>query len=265
MLTPIQKRVVATLAVLREEGNYLAGGAVLGARWPRISEDIDIFLDREDAVTVAARRDIGALRAAGLVVQEEVASFGFVEAVVRGADNGEATQIQWMQESAQRFFPLQRDPEFGLRLHDADLAVNKAIAAASRKKVRDVVDLATLDGGPLRLEALVWAAAESKTPMSPVKMLDNILHNATTHPAAEYRMVRSAEPVDGARILETIRAACDRARVFCREAPVDTLGRLFLDKAGEPVTPTQAAIRSGVVHPHPAQEHGAWPGFPRAQ
>lgn len=262
MLTPIQKRVVATLAGLRAEGSYLAGGAVLNAHRPRISEDIDIFLDRENAVAATARRDMEALRAAGLAVREEIASFGFVEAVARAADSGEATQIQWMQELAYRFFPLQRDAEFGLRLHDADLAVNKAIAAASRKKVRDVVDLAALDAGPLRLEALVWAAAESKTPMSPVKMLDNILHNATTHPLAEYRMVRSAEPVDGVRILETIRAACERARTFCREAPVETLGKLFVGDAGEPLTPGVAAIKASVVRPHPVCEHGAWPAFP---
>jgi hypothetical protein len=260
MLTPIQKRVVATLAGLREEGNYLAGGAVLNARRPRISEDLDIFLDRENAVA-AARRDMEALRNAGLRVQEEIFSFSFVEAVVRAAESGEATQIQWMQESAYRFFPLQPDAEFGLRLHDADLAVNKAIAAASRKKVRDIVDLAALDTGPLRLEALVWAAAESKTPMSPVKMLDNILHNATTHPLAEYRMVRSAEPVDGVRILEAIRAACERARIFCREAPVETLGKLFVSDAGEPVTPGMATLQAGAVRLHPVCEHGAWPGF----
>ena len=39
------------------------------------------------------------------------------------------------------FYQPVPDPEFGWRLHFADLAVNKVLAAASRRQPRDLVDL----------------------------------------------------------------------------------------------------------------------------
>ncbi len=262
MLTKLQKRVIATIAKLREEGNYLAGGAVLNQRTDRVSDDLDVFLDDERAVLAVAKRDIEELRAAGFAVVADMMMLGFAEATVKAASENEETKIQWMSESAYRFLPLQKDPEFGFRLHDVDLAVNKAIAAASRKKVRDIVDLAMIDDKFMKLGPLVWAAAGGKTAMSPIMMLDNIVHNAATHPAVEYKMVRSIEPVDGAEVLAHIQEACDKAREFCRRAPVETLGHIFLGADGRPVSPTLDEIAQGRVHAHAISERGAWPAFP---
>src|ERR1700723_1847075 len=44
-----------------------------------------------------------------------------------------------------RFFPAIADALFGYRLHVADLATNKALAAAGRREPRDVLDLIYID------------------------------------------------------------------------------------------------------------------------
>ena len=263
MLTSLQKQVIAVIAKLRDEGSYLAGGAVLNQLTSRVSDDLDVFLDDERLVLAVARRDIEALRAAGFVVVEDMMLFGFAEATINAAA-GDATKIQWMSESAYRFFPLQKDAELGFRLHDVDLAVNKAIAGASRKKARDIVDLAMIDERYMQLGALVWAAAGGKTAMSPIMMLDNIVHNAAVHSPIEYRMLRSIEPIDGAAILARIQTASQQARDFCRAAPVETLGHVFLGPDARPVAPTIEEILRGRVHAHAITERGAWPSFPDA-
>ncbi|HRQ90978.1 MAG TPA: hypothetical protein PLA50_19470 [Bacteroidia bacterium] len=42
--------------------------------------------------------------------------------------DGEAVDIDWAADSAVRFFPIERDPLFGWRLHLFDMATNKALA-----------------------------------------------------------------------------------------------------------------------------------------
>jgi hypothetical protein len=259
MLTELQKHVLATIGKLRDEKSYVAGAAALNANRPRISDDIDIFHDVEREVVATARRDIAALRGAKFSVHELLMQYGLAEVVVK--QGGEETTIQWMEETVRRFFPLLRDPVFGYRLHDADLAVNKAIAAASRKKVRDIVDLVAIGENYLKLGPLVWAAADSKTPMSPKRMIEEIIHNAATHAAKEYSSVRAATPVEGEAMLAAIKQACDEAREFCEWMPVDTLGNLFIDSSGQPVPPTVDDIQAGRARPHGISDHGAWPSI----
>jgi hypothetical protein len=50
------------------------------------------------------------------------------------------------------------DATFVYVLHPADLATNKAMAAAGRREPRDAVDLLTIHDRVLPLGAVVWAA-----------------------------------------------------------------------------------------------------------
>lgn len=131
--------VLETIARNRDARSYVAGGAVLNRDRARMSDDLDIFHNSDDDVAAAVERDMRALRDAGFSVEEAVRSAGTVEAVVRRY--GFETRIQWMGKTQRRFFPLVRDARFGLRLHDADLAVNKVLCAATRRQPRDIVDL----------------------------------------------------------------------------------------------------------------------------
>jgi hypothetical protein len=48
-----------------------------------------------------------------------------------------------------------RDEMFGYVLHPIDLAMNKVMAAAGRRELRDIVDLVTIDQTILPLGALI--------------------------------------------------------------------------------------------------------------
>src|SRR5262245_23813879 len=125
-LTAIQSDVMRCIASNRSETSYMAGGVVLNRDWPRQSDDMDIFHDTDEEIGATADADIELLRQKGFRITVEIQIYGCVEAVVsRGS---EATLIQWMSESRTRFFPLIRDAEWGARLHQTDLAVNKVIA-----------------------------------------------------------------------------------------------------------------------------------------
>jgi len=138
-LTDLQKKILQLLAGNRSETSYLAGGLLLNRDWPRRSDDIDIFHDTDEEVTAAARKDMDVLSAAGLRVHPDVLTYGCVEATV--SEDESATVIQWFSETKRRFFPLIKDGDWGARLHQADLAVNKVLAAAGRSKARDIADL----------------------------------------------------------------------------------------------------------------------------
>jgi len=61
--------------------------------------------------------------------------------VNRGA---EWVEIDWAADSAFRFFPIERDPVLGWRLHRFDVATNKALTLAARTETRDYVDIVEL-------------------------------------------------------------------------------------------------------------------------
>jgi hypothetical protein len=63
-------------------------------------------------------------------------------------------------DSDYRFFPIIPDELFGYVLHPVDLAMNKAMAAAERRELRDLVDLVTIHETILPLGAVVWATVE---------------------------------------------------------------------------------------------------------
>ena len=78
-----------------------------------------------------------------------------------------ATRFEWVVDSDFRFFPTMRDETFGYVLHPIDLAMNKVMAAAGRREVRDLVDLVTVHETILPLGAVVWAAVEKSPGYTP--------------------------------------------------------------------------------------------------
>ncbi|MBV8577458.1 MAG: hypothetical protein JOZ58_20755, partial [Acetobacteraceae bacterium] len=141
-LSRLQSDVLRALAKNRSETSYLAGGLMLNRNWPRRSDDIDIFHDTDEEVTDAARVDLATLDAAGFKTHRDFIIYGCVEATI--SDAAESTIIQWFADTKRRFFPLVKDEHWGTRLHQADLAVNKVLAAAGRSKARDIADLVAI-------------------------------------------------------------------------------------------------------------------------
>ena len=85
---------------------------------------------------------------------------------------GQELKIEWAQDSAFRFFPVQEDDECGFRLHQADAAVNKVLALAGRQEIRNFVDTLHLHDTYLHLAALAWAACGKDPGFTPGFLLD---------------------------------------------------------------------------------------------
>ena len=64
-LSELQSRILVALASHRSPESYVAGGSVLNRDGARISQDIDIFHDREAAVAAAAALDAALLETEG--------------------------------------------------------------------------------------------------------------------------------------------------------------------------------------------------------
>lgn len=146
-LDDFQKTILRVLMPLRSPQSVFAGGSVLHRHAFRMSDDQDLFHTAGEDVVAIARRDVAALRAAGLEVADGLSYEGLVEVVVSKADEsaksegisaGGVTKLQWVESGSWNFFSPVPDPDFGWRLHMADLAVNKVLAAGGRKQVRDL-------------------------------------------------------------------------------------------------------------------------------
>lgn len=101
----------------------------------------------------AALDDAQALEAAGYAVKwlRQLPLVYAAEVTRRNA----GTRLEWVADSDFRFFPTMRDETFGYVLHPADLAMNKVMAAAGRREVRDLVDLVMIHRTILPLGAVI--------------------------------------------------------------------------------------------------------------
>jgi hypothetical protein len=253
-VTGLQKRIMQRLASNRSETSYLAGGLVLNRDWSRQSDDIDIFHDRDEDVAEVARKDMADLEADGLRVHLDVKAFGTYEATV--SDEKTSTVIQWMSDTRIRFFPLVKDEQWGLRLHQADLAVNKILAAASRRKARDFVDLVTIAKDMCPLGPLIMAASGKPPNYSPQKIVEQIRWHAQSISEAEYASVKGM-PADWTP--EFIRAEmtrlADLAEAYILLAPIEIVGVLAVDGSEIPVevrkgAPGSATLRRATEAPN---------------
>lgn len=175
-LTALQKDVLAVLAANRSEESHFAGGIVLNASEdsPRFSHDFDIFHELAEEVTRASRRDVASLREAGFNVEtpsrygewEKDATFRKAK-ISRGT---ETVEIDWAADSAFRFFPIERDPLLGWRLHRFDAATNKALTLSARTETRDYVDIVELHRS-YPLAAICWAACGKDPGFTPLSLL----------------------------------------------------------------------------------------------
>ena len=140
-LTGYQREVCRLLAEnrVRSGESYVAGGAALNEvlRAPRLSRDIDLFHDTEEALAASWANDRVSLEKAGYELRVLRDRAGMVEVEVRRGED--SVLVQWTRDSAYRFFPLVSHAEFGLTLHPFDLATSKVLALVGRAEPRDFV------------------------------------------------------------------------------------------------------------------------------
>jgi hypothetical protein len=233
-LTQLQSDILRCLAGNRSQTSYLAGGLMLNRNWERRSDDIDIFHDTDEEVAAAAKADIATLKSAGYKTSTDFMVYGCVDATI--TDGKSETIIQWFAETKRRFFPLVRDEEWGARLHQADLAVNKVLAAAGRSKARDIADLVAIARNYCPLGPLVLAAAGKPPNFSPRRTMDEIRRHALSIPSEEFLAVKGL-PAEWT--IEFIRDEALRqielADKYVMVAPPDLLGILAVNKDGVPI------------------------------
>ncbi len=252
-LSKIQTDILQLLAAHRDPESYVGGSTPLNRDAPRYSGDIDVFHDREERVATAAEQDVTLLREYGYTLQWVRRDPAIHTVVVARAN--ENTKLEWVADSDYRFFPTVRDELFGYILHPIDLAVNKSMAAANRRELRDIIDLVTIHENILSLGAVVWAAVEKSPGYTPEGLIAEIRRNSQ-YPAAEWRAVITREPLSPSDIMGRLRAALAEAEIFVGRMPTAKVGLLFL-RDGQVVQPDPDRI--GDYQTHAAQRRGQWP------
>jgi len=171
-LTNLQRNLISLLAINREPDSYLAGGAAIhiDPKSLRFSNDIDIFHDGEKKVSEAFQKDKKTLEQNNFLISIELNQPGYIRVVV--SKNSDSTKIEWAQDSAWRFLPIEKSKEAGYILHPVDLAVNKVLALAGRDEVRDLIDICEISNAGLSFGTLIWAACGKDPGFNPRSLLE---------------------------------------------------------------------------------------------
>lgn len=255
-LTNAQIAALRAIAGARSPESYVGGSTPLNQHETRYSFDIDIFNDNQERVAQAADLDAASLSAAGFSIKwiRRLSGIHTLEAVL----NGEPVRLDWVADSDFRFFPVVPDPLFGFMLHPVDLAANKSMAAATRRELRDIVDLVSIHASVAPLGAVVWAAVEKSPGFTPEGLIGEIRRNSL-YPREAWEELRSSTPLDPDDTMQRLRAALAEAEAFVLRMPTEKAGRLFL-KGGEVVQPDPARLEDYIEHE--GQRRGHWPSNP---
>ncbi len=263
-LTPLQRRICLLLAEQRKRSgeSYVAGGAALNELLggARMSRDVDLFHDTEEALAATWAQDRLTLQEAGLRVAPSREAPSFVQAQV--GDGAETEVLQWVQDSAYRFFPLVESELFGLTLHPFDHATNKVLALAGRRKVRDWVDTIQCHDTLQPLGYLAWAASGKDPGLSPLFIIEQAAR--TRYVQGELDQLQFDGPTPRAAELSVRwHQAIDEARQLIRLLPSEQVGRCVLDHAGRLATAPPATLvgelAGGRLAFHEGRIRGAFP------
>ena len=264
-LTHYQREVCQLLAAdRRKQGEqYIGGGAALN-EWlksVRVSHDVDLFHDALEAVLESWTTDRQALERAGHIVHVIREFPSFVEAEITRGDDG--VILQWVQDSAFRFFPLVEHPDFGLALHPFDLATNKTLALIGRTEIRDWFDIIHCHVHMQPFGYLVWAAAGKDPGLTPPFILDQA-GRSTHYSKAEYEtLVFDGPAPDPESLVHTWRSMLEQAEQIVDRLPEDQLGTCVMTNDGTMFEGApdalEEALRSRKVCFHQGCLRGAWP------
>jgi len=263
-VTAFQSEVLKRIARSRIDGGetYIAGGLALNhqLKRPRISSDIDVFNSSYSALERAADHDCAVLKDAGYDIRVTRKRDYIVE-VVASKDGG-ATELQWVQDSEYRFFPLIEDELLGLTLHPFDLATNKLLALASRRVPRDWVDTITCSEDIQPLGLLAWAANGKDLGLTPNYILEMCSRTSYTPPEFEIA-IKNAGDYNLADLSARWHDMIWRARDTVKLLPPSEVGKAVMTKDGKLFKgdddALKAALAAGELEFHEGTIGGAWP------
>jgi hypothetical protein len=230
-LTPFQRSLCRLLAERRKQDgeSYVAGGVALNELLggSRISRDVDLFHDTEEAVAVASKADRELFTAAGLSVEVLRERPGFVEVLV--GDASASTRVEWVRDSAYRFFPLVAHDELGLALHPFDLATNKLLALIGRREPRDWIDVLHCDAALQPLGYLAWAACGKDPGYNPRLVLEHAARGGRFSTVELASLAFSGEPPDAAALARRWHDALTDAAAVLAALPAEHVGCCVLE------------------------------------
>ncbi len=265
-LTALQRRVCRLIAANRKAGgeSYVAGGVALNEllAGERISRDIDLFRDSEEALAATWKADRPLLEAAGLELEVVRERPGFVEARVRG--DGDSVLLEWARNSAFRFFPLVEHAELGLTLHPFDLATNKVLALVGRLEVRDWIDLIQCHERLQPLGYLIWAACGKDPGFGPLGLLEEAGRTSRYSADEINALIFSGPPPDAAALSRKWHGALAQAREILAALPLESTGHAVLTANGALFGGPRAALLEALAAEQVRFHRGALRGvFPQ--
>lgn len=133
--------------------------------------------------------------------------------------------------------------------------MNKAMAAAGRHEVRDLVDLLATHERVLPLGAVIWAAVDKSPGFTPEGLIQEI-RRKLVHSKEEWRSLESSGTIDPIGTVERLRKALDEAEAFVARMPTEKAGLLFLEN-GRIVQPDPERLDR--YETHAALRGGHWP------
>ncbi|WP_018291617.1 hypothetical protein [Verrucomicrobium sp. 3C] len=259
LIAEFPKEIFALLKAHRSPESYAAEPAVLprseGAAGS--ADDSNLLQRGEAAVEDAFRRDCAVLDAVGydLEVVFDQPSLKRVK-VRKGADS---IGIEWVLDSAIRYFPFQEDEELGWTLSMPDLAVNKALTTAYQGQPGDVVEMIFFHKTFLPLAAIVWAANGKDPRWTPDRLLDGMRrHSRLSVP--ELAPYFPDGNVDHPEIKMEFLAILYKAEELVHQLPPEDLGCFYLEPGSRrPAMPDLSRI-GDYIRVQPAVG-GVWPAI----
>jgi len=241
-VTDFQREVLQAIAANRDELSHFAGGLVLHADpdSARFSHDFDIFHEVAEDVARSSDADVATLRAAGYEVSLIRGDWSqpatFRKAVVRRG--AQSVEIDWAADSAFRFFPVEKDPLLGWRLHLFDMATNKALTLSARTETRDYVDIVALHRS-YPLAAIVWAACGKDPGFSPLYLLKMMRRFARIDPVKLGEIqARNLDPIALKQAWIEMSDEAEAKITHLADTQPDTpIGVAFVDVEGRPGWP----------------------------
>lgn len=263
-VTAFQTEVLRQIARRRKAGfeTYIAGGLALNhqLRRPRVSSDIGIFNDTYEALQKSSDADCATLAKAGFDLKVVRKRDFIVE--VRVSRGNDCTDLQWVQDSAYRFFPLIEDELLGLTLHPFDLATNKLLALSGREVPRDWVDTITCSEAVQPLGLLAWAANGKDVGLTPLFILEMAMRTRYSQPEFDVAISNHAD-YDLGELSRKWHDMIWRARTTVGLLPKEQVGKAVMNADGTLFNGTDeelvSALRAGTLEFHEGRIGGAWP------
>jgi hypothetical protein len=264
-ITDFQRELCRLVASNRIElgESYLAGGVALntliGA--PRLSDDLDFFHDTREALAATWDADRKLLAEHSYTVEVLRERPTFVEAVVRRNSHG--VVVQWVCDSAYRFFPLVEHPDFGLTLHPFDLVTNKVLALVGRVEVRDWIDVIESSARVQHLGYLAWAACGKDPGYNPALILAEARRSGRYSAAEVGQLAFDGAGPDAAELAVRWGEMVREAETIIEQLPPEQVGRAVLGRDGAlfcgTVQELEQELAQGAIWFHAGAIRGALP------